>query len=85
MWQQGQREILAEGTADGDRTVSAFGHSEVLPRRCGVRHSTLYRVLEEADYHYAIQSIRVSGKAHSGVVAAYNMHEIKYVPVFWNE
>ncbi|MCH9790490.1 MAG: hypothetical protein K0U82_06695, partial [Planctomycetes bacterium] len=37
------------------------------------------------DYKYATQSIRASGKHRSGIVAAYNDKEIKYVPVHWSE
>lgn len=57
----------------------------LLKGSAGTKAVELARQKLGPDYHYAIQSIRVSGKAHSGVVAAYNAQEIKYVPVFWNE
>lgn len=37
------------------------------------------------DYNYAIQSFQLSGDRRSAVVAAYNDHEVKYVPVEWSE
>jgi hypothetical protein len=43
-WQQGQREILAECAAAGDRALSPLEHSEVLSRRRRVCHPRIVRL-----------------------------------------
>lgn len=57
----------------------------ILNGPIGEKAEKLARKKLGPDFKYATQSIRVSGKHHSGTVAAYNDKELKYIPVHWSD